>query len=100
VRRDHERRLRGKRGDQSGGNEKVGVHDVGTKPPRLLPRVAREGKKTKLPARAPVEHRPFDLVPAPRELALQLGNEDSEIGIARARIHLRDEQDSHLVGED
>ncbi len=100
MRRDYERRFTGERSDQPGGNEEVRVDDVGMKSPRLPPRLAREGEVAKLPARAMVEHGPFDLVPARRELALELGDEDPEIGIVGPRVHLRDEQDAHLVEED
>jgi hypothetical protein len=78
----------------------MGVNDIGMRPPRLSSCLARKEEKAKLPARAPVEHRPLDLVPAGRELALELGYEDPEIWIFGPWVHLRDEQDAHLVGKD
>ena len=100
VRRDHERRLRAERPDQPGGNEEVRVDDLGLEATRFLPCLPCKGEETPLAARAPVEHRSLELVPARGELVLELGDEDSEIGIVRPRIHLRDEQDAHLGDED
>ena len=45
------------------------------------------------PAGAPVDDGALDLVSARDELALEVGDEDSEVRIVRARVHLRDEQD-------
>ena len=49
------------------------------------------------PAAPRVEHRPLDLVPERDELALQIGHEDPEVGLGRARVHLGDEQDPHAA---
>ena len=46
-------------------------------------------------AGAPVEHRKVDIVPTLAERELHLPHEDTEVGIVRSRIHLRDEQDAH-----
>ena len=52
-----------------------------------------------LAARAPVEHRQVDVVPALAQRAHAERDERAEVGVARPGIHLRDEQDPHgLVG--
>ena len=45
-----------------------------------------------------LKHGAFDLVAAPRECALHLGDEDTEVGVGRAGVHLRDEEDAHQWG--
>src|SRR5581483_8281359 len=55
----------------------------------------RERQVAKLSARARVEDREVDVVASRAQLALELGDEDAEVGSIRARIHLRDDEDPH-----
>ena len=91
VRGDDERRVDARR-DQPGRDEEVRPDDVGPPGRGDLPPQLEEAP---LPAGAPVEHGELDLVPALAERALQLRHEDAEVGVVRARVHLRDEQDPH-----
>ena len=68
------------------------VHDVRLR--RRAHAVRKLGVPT-LAARATVEDRELDLVPALAQRDLQLAHEDAEVGIVRAGVHLRDEQDAH-----
>ena len=52
---------------------------------------------TPLPARAAVDDSPLELVAARGELSFQVCDEDPEVRIVRARVHLRDEEDPHVV---
>jgi len=56
-------------------------------------RVADEGDVTS-PASASVDDGALDLVPARKKLALEIRDEDSEVRIVRARVHLGNEQDA------
>ena len=47
------------------------------------------------PAGAPIDDGSLDVVTTRGELALEIGDEHSEIRIVRARVHLRDEEDLH-----
>jgi hypothetical protein len=47
------------------------------------------------PAASAGDDRPLDLVPTGGQLALEAGDEDSEVGVARAGVHLGDEKDPH-----
>ena len=46
-----------------------------------------------LPARAAVDDGPLELVAARGELSFEVGDEDPEVRVVRARVHLRDEED-------
>ena len=50
------------------------------------------------PAAARVDDRALDLVAARDELVLEVGDEDPEVRVVRARVHLRDEKDPHAGG--
>ena len=60
---------------------------------RRLAHLATQLEEPLLPARAPVEHRQVDLVPALAQRQLELPHEHAEVRVVRARVHLRDEQD-------
>jgi hypothetical protein len=44
--------------------------------------------------RARVHDRPLDLVPSLDELVLEVRDEDAEVRVGRAWVHLRDEEDA------
>ena len=50
-----------------------------------------------LSAGAAVDDSALELVPARGELVLEVGHEDAEVRVVRARVHLRDEEDPHCV---
>ena len=95
VRGDDERRADSERG-QAARDEKVGVDDVRSEASRCSDHSRRKDGVSPLPAGAPVEHRTLDMVAALGEGELELADEDAEIRVVRARIHLRDEQDAHV----
>ena len=94
---DDERRSGRDRGGEAGWDQEVRVDDIRAKPPRRTRGLRRETEVTTLAAGARIEHRTLDLMTTIGEGALDLGDERAEIGIARPRVHLRDEQDSQLV---
>ena len=55
----------------------------------------RSSRNLALPPAAAVEHGKLDLVPAFAERALALRDEDAEVRVVGARVHLGDEQDPH-----
>jgi hypothetical protein len=63
--------------------------------PRRGARATGEGQVAALAARPRVEDGTLELVSTRRERALELGDEDAENGVVRARVHLRDEEDPH-----
>ena len=71
------------------------MHDLRPEGPRGPARAPREGQVPRLAAGARVQHCALDLVPALDERVLELRDEGAEIGRRRARVHLRDEQDTH-----
>ena len=93
VRRDDERRVDLRR-EEAGRDEEVRPDDVGLRrvayPPAQLEEAA-------LAARAAIEHREVDLVPAFAQHAHLLLDERAEIGVGRPRVHLRDDEDLHAV---
>ena len=100
VRRHDERSVRHDGGDQPGRSQEMRVDDVGVEAAR-----AAAGGRSKLcvtprTAGSPVDHCALDLVSAGGELTLDLRDEGAEVGIGRARIHLRDEEDPHEKGRD
>ena len=86
-----ERRASAERSGQPGRDEEVGVDDVRPERARRLHGVAREREVAPPAARPPSHDRPRELVPPARERGLEPGDEDAQIGILRAWIHLRDE---------
>ena len=97
MRGDDERCARCERGGEPGGNQEVRVHDVRVEAARRAKGVAGEIEVAALPACAPVENGPLDVVPPPGERALDLCDERPEVGIVGPGIHLRDEQDPHRL---
>ena len=90
---DDERRARGERRDESGRDEEVRVDDVRPRSPGAPHRIAEEACVASRPSLATVDHGALDLVTARQELALEGGDEHSEIRVRRARVHLGDEED-------
>ena len=76
----------------------MGVEDVRPKSSRGAESVPREPEMASSSSRAAVDYRSFDLVPSSRELTLEVGDEDPEIGVVGAGVHLGYEEDSHGVG--
>jgi hypothetical protein len=72
----------------------VRVDDIGSKLPRHASRIAGETQVPSSTTGAPLDDCSRELEPTARELALEVGNEDSEVGIVRPRIHLGNEKDS------
>ena len=88
-----ERRASRERSGQAGGNEKMRIRDVRVEPPGDTPGVPEE--RDVAAASSPGVHdRALDLVSTYQELALEVRNEDSEVRIVRARVHLGNEQDA------
>ncbi len=71
------------------------VHHVGPVPARGGAGVAEEVDVAALAARATVDHGEVELVPALAERDGKALDEDAEVGIGRARVHLRDQEDPH-----
>ena len=94
---DDERSARRERRDQPGRREEVRVDDIWAEPSRRPSGVEREAEVAQLPARAAVDDGPLELVAARGELSFQVGDEDPEVRIVRARVHLRDEEDPHVA---
>ena len=71
------------------------VDDVRPEPASGASGRCSEAQVAERPAAPRVEHRPLDLVPERDQLPFQVGHEDAEVGLGRARVHLGDEQDPH-----
>src|SRR5207247_9333990 len=82
-------------GREPGRNEEMGVDDVWLDFARARTGHARELEVPTLAAAPAVEHGAVELVPPAAQGALDLGDEDAEVRVARAGVHLRDEQDPH-----
>ena len=95
MRRDDERRARGERGGEAGGDEEVRVDDVRVEASGSCADVRGEPRVLRLAPAAVVDHGALELVPAVAECRLELLDEDAEIRVVRPGIHLRDEQDAH-----
>ena len=93
VRGDHERGTRRERGSEPGRHEEVRVCDVRPEAPRRAAGVSGEGEVPEPAPAAAVDRRALDLVSAREELALEVRDEDPEVRVARARVHLGDEED-------
>ncbi len=93
VRGDDERRARRERSGETRGHEEVRVGDVGIEAPRRASGIAEQPQVPASAARARVDDRALDLVPAREELALEVRDEDAEVRVVPARVHLRDEED-------
>ena len=78
------------------GEEEVRVDDVGMKPARLGERASREASVLGRRAAPVVDHHTGDVVSGALELVRELLYEDAEVGSRRARIHLRNEQNTHV----
>ena len=76
----------------------MGVRDVGLEAPGSPSCIPEEGEVRALPAATRAHDRTVELVSAGDQLALEVRDEDAEVGVARARVHLRDEEDPHVVG--
>ena len=90
---DDERGTGCERGDEAGRREEVRI-DVRSESPRGSDRVACELQVTPSPAGAPIDDGSLDVMTTCDELALEIGDEHSEIRVVRARVHLRNEEDS------
>ena len=84
-----------RRAREARGEEKVREHDVGAKPPCGSDRVASEPQVLGRRSSAATERRDLDRVAGPLEPLDQGHEEAPEVGLAIARPHLCDEQDSH-----
>ena len=93
MRGDDERRARRERRGEPCGDEEVGVGDVWPETARRAPRVSDERDVARSSTAPPVDDGALDLVTAREELALEVRDEDPEVGILRPRVHLGDEQD-------
>ena len=93
VRGDDERRARRERRREARRDEEVRVDDVGPEAPRGADGVADESEVAPPSSGRAVDDGALDLVPPRDELALEVGDEDSEVRVVRARVHLRDEED-------
>ena len=92
VRRDDERGpCRDGRG-KARRNEEVRVRDVRPEVSRGTDGVAEE-REVPPSSSASVDDGPRNLVPAREELALEVSDEDAEIGVVSPRVHLGDEED-------
>jgi hypothetical protein len=94
---DDQRGARGEGGREPGWHEEVRVCDIGTERACDPTRVADETEMAAPPAPSGVHRRPLDLVAAPDELALEVRDEDAQVRIGRARVHLGDEEDAQRV---
>jgi hypothetical protein len=94
VRGDHERRACSERSGEPRRHEEVRVGDVGSEATGYACRVEEELRMAPSPS-ARVDDGALDLVPSPEELTLEARDEDAEIRVVRARIHLGDEEDAH-----
>jgi len=87
---------RGEGGSRARGEEEVRVDDVGMKPARLGERASREASVFGRRAAPVVDHHTGDVVASALELVSKLLYEDAEVGSRGARIHLRNEQNTHV----
>ncbi len=71
------------------------VRDVGLEAAGHASGVAEE-RGVACPSAARVDDRTLELVAAGGELALEVRDEDAEVGVIRPWIHLGDEEDSHV----
>ncbi|MEZ5098984.1 MAG: hypothetical protein R3C15_04115 [Thermoleophilia bacterium] len=83
------------RSDRAGREEEVRVDDVGAEAPRRADRIDPEAREPGLAAGPAVDNGALELVAEPAQLALELPDEDAEVRVVAARVHLRDEQDAH-----
>ncbi len=83
-------------GSRARGEEEVRVDDVGMKPARLGERASREASVFGRRAAPVVDHHTGDVVAGALELVSKLLYEDAEVGSRGARIHLRNEQNTHV----
>ena len=98
VRGEDERRPageRGQRGDPAGGQEEVGVDDVGIALHRVAQRIDREAALLALAAAAVVDDRGQDLVAHGLQGVGDLRDEDAVVRVVRARPHRGHEEDPH-----
>ena len=95
MRGDDERRAGRERGCEAGRDEEVRVHDLRLEAAGDRPRIADEPHVAAPATAAAVHDRTLELVTTVAQRLLHLGDEDSEIGVVRPRVHLRDEEDAH-----
>ncbi len=88
MRGDDQRRTRGERCREAGRDEEVRVDDVGMECARRAPGIAKQGDVTASSTTARVDDRAFDLVAERDELRLEVRDEDAEVGVVRAGVHL------------
>ncbi len=74
----------------------MGVDDVGAETLRGSACATCKVRVATAPSTATVDDDTLDLVAPVDERALEILDEDAEVGIARARVHLRDEEDLHV----
>ena len=100
MRRHHERRHPGERrerGERPGRGEEMRVDDVRLESPGHADGLCAQADVLRPRTAAVVDHGALELVALRDQLALELGDEDAEIRVRGARVHLRDEQDAHLL---
>ena len=88
VRGDDQRSARRECSREAGRDEEVRVDDIGMEAARLAPGIAEESEVTALPAAARVDHGALDLVAARDQLGLEVRDEDPEVRVIRAWVHL------------
>ena len=96
MRGDDQRRARGERGEEACGREKVRVDDIGPESSRGAEGVAGEREVTPAPSCAARHDGPVEFVAAGDQLAFEVGDERTEVGVGLSRVHLRYEQDPHV----
>ncbi len=97
VRGHDERCPAEQRAPEPGRDEEVRVDDVGPEAASGAGRGDGEAKVAERPACARVEHDALELVPEGDELGFQVADEDAEVRLGGARVHLGDEQDPHAA---
>ncbi len=89
---DDERGARRECRSEAGRHEEVRIRDIGMEPSGGTCGVEEQGGVTR-PTASVVDDGAFELVAAIPKLALEVGDEDAEVRVARARVHLGDEED-------
>jgi hypothetical protein len=70
------------------------IDDIRPEAPSGEEGISRERQVAHAASPAAVDDRSLDLVAAVEELTLERGDEAPEVGVARAGVHLRDEEDA------
>jgi hypothetical protein len=94
---DDERRASGEGRQESRRDEEMRVDDVGLESAGGERRVASEREVASPSARSAIDDGALDLVSSLDERTLERRDEDPEVGIVGARVHLGDEEDPHVA---